>query len=66
MLIIYTYFFNKEDAGGEILIVADANLFTRDNLDSLAKKRRGPEFIISYIYKFKIFKLNPTLFYYIY
>ena len=33
----------------------NANLFTRDNSAGLAKKRREPEFIISYIYKFKIF-----------
>ena len=47
--------FNKEAREGEILIVADTNLFTRDNLASLAKKRRGLKFIINYIYKFKVF-----------
>ena len=44
----------------------DTNLFTRDNLIDLIKKRSEPEFIIDCIYKFKIFKLSPTLFYYIY
>ena len=47
-------------------MVADANLFTRDDLDSLAKKRRGPELMIGCTYKFKVFKLSPTLFFYIY
>ena len=48
------------------LMVADANLFTRDNLVGLIKERSNPKFIISYIYKFKIFKLNSILFFYIY
>ena len=39
----------------EILIVTNTNLFTRDNLADLIKKRREFEFIINYIYKFKIF-----------
>ena len=45
----------REAREGEILMIADANLFTRDNLAGLAKKRRGLEFIINYIYKFKVF-----------
>ena len=45
-------------------MVTDANLFTRDNLNSLAKKRRGPELIIGCIYKFKVFKLSPILSFY--
>ena len=48
------------------LIVANANLFTRDNLVNLIKKRSNSKFIIDYIYKFKIFKLSSILFYYIY
>ena len=40
---------------GEILIVADANLFTRGNLAGLAKRRNNSELIIGYIYKFQIF-----------
>ena len=51
---------------GEILIVADANLFTRDNLANLIKERSNSKFIIGYIYKFKIFKLSSILFFYIY
>ena len=47
-------------------MVVDANLFTRDNLVGLIKERSEPEFIIDYIYKFKIFKLSPILFFYIY
>ena len=47
-------------------MVADAKLFIRDNLVDLIKERSNPKFIISYRYKFKIFKLSPTLFYYIY
>ena len=47
-------------------MVIDAILFTRDKLAGLAKKRREPELIISYIYKFKVFKLNSILFFYIY
>ena len=47
-------------------MIADANLFTRDKLAGLVKRRNNPEFIISYIYKFKIFKLSSILFYYIY
>ena len=48
------------------LIVADANLFTRDDLAGLIKERSNPKFIIDYIYKFKVFKLSSILFYYIY
>ena len=44
----------------------NANLFTRDNLADLAKKRSEFEFIIDYIYKFKVFKLSSILFFYIY
>ena len=47
-------------------MVANANLFTRDNLASLTKERSNPKFIIGYIYKFKVFKLSPILFFYIY
>ena len=47
-------------------MIADANLFTRDNLADLAKKRSELKFIIGCIYKFKIFKLNSILFFYIY
>ena len=39
-------------------MVADANLFTRDDSVDLIKKRSELELIISYIYKFKIFKLS--------
>ena len=51
---------------GEILIVADANLFICDNSADLTKERSEPEFIIGCTYKFKVFKLSPTLFFYIY
>ena len=47
-------------------MVADANLFTRGELAGLTKERSEPEFIIGCTYKFKIFKLSPTLFFYIY
>ena len=47
-------------------MVADANLFTRGESAGLTKKRTGPEFMIGCTYKFKVFKLSPTLFYYIY
>ena len=47
-------------------MITDANLFTRDDLADLAKERSEPEFIIGYTYKFKVFKLSPILFYYIY
>ena len=47
-------------------MVADANLFTRGELAGLIKERRSNELMIGYIYKFKVFKLSPTLFYYIY
>ena len=47
-------------------MVADANLFTRDKLADLVKKRIEFEFIIGCIYKFKIFKLSSILFFYIY
>ena len=36
-------------------MVADANLFTRDNSIDLTKERSNSKFIISYIYKFKVF-----------
>ena len=45
----------REGPSGEILMVADANLFTRGNSAGLAKRRNNPELIIGYIYKFKIF-----------
>ena len=50
-------------------MVADANLFTRGESAGLTKERSDPEFIIGCrgcIYKFKVFKLSPILFYYIY
>ena len=47
-------------------MVVDANLFTRDDSADLVKKRRGPKFIIDCIYEFKVFKLSPILFFYIY
>ena len=47
-------------------MVADANLFTRDDSASLTKERSEPELIIGCTYKFKVFKLSPTLFFYIY
>ena len=47
-------------------MVADANLFTRDDSAGLIKERSELKFIINYIYKFKIFKLNSILFLYIY
>ena len=56
MLVTYTYF----------LIVANANLFTRDDSADLTKERSNPEFIINCIYKFKVFKLSSILFFYIY
>ena len=55
MLITYIYFFNKGARKGQ-----------RADLDSLAKRRNNFEFIINYIYKFKVFKLSPILFFYIY
>ena len=55
----------RETRESEILMVADANLFTRDNLADLIKERSELELIIGYIYKFKIFKLSSILFYYI-
>ena len=57
MLIIYIYYF---------LIITNINLFIYNNLVDLVKKRREFKFRINYIYKFKIFKLNSFLFYYIY
>ena len=36
-------------------MIINANLFTRDNLAGLTKERRSNEFIINYIYKFKVF-----------
>ena len=62
MLITYIYIFNNY----ERLIIANANLFIRDNLVDLIKKRSNSKFIINYIYKFKIFRLSSILFYYIY
>ena len=56
MLITYIYF----------LIITNANLFTRDNLVNLIKDYSNSKFIINYICKFKIFKLNSILFFYIY
>ena len=56
----------REAREGKILMAADAYLFIYDNLVDLIKKRRGPELIIGCIYKFKVFKLSPTLFFYIY
>ena len=47
-------------------MVADANLFTRDESADLIKERSEPELIIGYIYKFKVFKLSFILFFYIY
>ena len=47
-------------------MIADANLFTRDDLAGLTKERSEPEFIIGCIYKFKVFKLSSILFFYIY
>ena len=47
-------------------MVADANLFTRDDSAGLTKERSDPEFMIGCTYKFKVFKLSPILFFYIY
>ena len=55
-----------KDRESEILIVTNINLFIRDNLINLIKERSNFKFIINYIYKFKIFKLNSILFFYIY
>ena len=49
-----------------LLIIINANLFIRDNLADLVKNYNEPKFIISYIYKFKVFKLSSILFFYIY
>ena len=38
-------------------MVADANLFIRDDLAGLAKKRIGPEFMIGCTYKFRFSSL---------
>ena len=62
ILITYIYFFNSY----EYLIIINANLFIFDNLVDLIKERSNSKFIVSYIYKFLIFKLNSILFYYIY
>ena len=59
-------FLIRETREGEILIIINTNLFIRDNLIDLTKERSNSKLIISYIYKFKIFKLNSILFYYIY
>ena len=56
----------RETREGEILMVADANLFTRDDSAGLTKERSNPKLIIGYTYKFKVFKLSSILFYYIY
>ena len=48
MLIMYTNF----------LIITNINLYIRDNLANLIKKRINLKIIINYIYKFKIFKLS--------
>ena len=47
-------------------MIADANLFTRDDSADLTKERSDSEFTIDYTYKFKVFKFSPILFYYIY
>ena len=47
-------------------MVADANLFTRDESAGLTKERSEPELMIGCTYKFKVFKLSPILFFYIY
>ena len=47
-------------------MVTDANLFTRDKLAGLVKKRSNSKLIIGCIYKFKVFKLSSILFFYIY
>ena len=47
-------------------MVADANLFTRDDSAGLIKERSELELMIDYTYKFKIFKLSSILFFYIY
>ena len=62
MLITYIYFSNNY----ERLIVTNINLFIYNNLVDLIKERNNSKFIINYIYKFKIFKLNSILFFYIY
>ena len=36
-------------------MVADANLFIRDDWADLVKKRSDPKFMIGCIYKFKVF-----------
>ena len=45
----------REARKGEILIITNTNLFIRDNLADLIKRRNNLKFIINYIYKFKIF-----------
>ena len=52
---MYTYNLMREAREGEILMVADANLFTRDDLAGLTKERSDPEFMIGCTYKFKVF-----------
>ena len=42
------------------------NLLIYNNLINLIKKRSELKFIINYIYKFKSFKFNSILFFYIY
>ena len=49
------FIFQQSLRGLKILIVANTNSFTRDNLVDLVKRRNNFEFIIGYIYKFKIF-----------
>ena len=43
-------------------MVANANLFTRDNLVDLIKERNNSKFIINYILKFKISSLALSYF----
>ena len=58
-------FLIRETREGEILIITNANLFTRDDLAGLIKERSNPKLIIGYIYKFKVFKFSSILFFYI-
>ena len=45
----------REAREGEILMITDVNLFIRDNLVDLVKRRNNLKLIIGYIYKYKIF-----------
>ena len=47
----------RETRKGEILMIADVNLFIHDNLANLIKERSEPKLMIGYIYKFKVSKL---------